>query len=77
MLRHVEGLSTAETARGLGVGEEAVKTRLHRARAIVRKTITARIGDAATGILAFHAERCTRVVTAVMVRLDVESARRG
>ena len=33
MLRDVEGLSTSETGAGLGIGEEAVKTRLHRARA--------------------------------------------
>src|SRR5215471_14732738 len=32
MLRDVEGLSTSETGEGLGLGEEAVKTRLHRAR---------------------------------------------
>ena len=33
MLRDVEGMSTRETSEGLGLGEEAVKTRLHRARA--------------------------------------------
>ena len=32
MLRDIEGLSTSETGEGLGLGEEAVKTRLHRAR---------------------------------------------
>ena len=31
MLRDVEGLSTSETGAGLGLGDEAVKTRLHRA----------------------------------------------
>lgn len=29
MLREIEGLSTAETAAGLELGEEAVETRLH------------------------------------------------
>src|SRR4051812_17640915 len=37
MLRDVEGLSTGETGEGLGIGDEAVKTRLHRARALVRR----------------------------------------
>src|SRR5262249_32973005 len=35
MLREIEGLSTSEAAASLELGEEAVKTRLHRARAMV------------------------------------------
>ena len=35
--RVIEGLSIEETARLLGVRPETVKTRLHRARALVRK----------------------------------------
>ena len=37
MLREVEQLSTADTAAALGIGEEAVKVRLHRARAMLRR----------------------------------------
>jgi RNA polymerase sigma-70 factor (ECF subfamily) len=37
LLRDVEGLSTEETAGVLGISEDAVKTRLHRARLAVRK----------------------------------------
>ncbi len=36
ILRDVEGLSTRETAEALDISEEAVKTRLHRARNFVR-----------------------------------------
>src|SRR5262249_444330 len=64
MLRDVEGMSTAETGEGLGLGEEAVKTRLHRARAMIRRSVAARIGSSATGAFAFHAPRCDRVVRA-------------
>jgi len=39
ILRDVEGLSTRETARALEISEEAVKVRLHRARAFVRKQL--------------------------------------
>src|SRR4029078_4153311 len=39
MLRHIEGLSTSETGEGLGPGDEAVKTRLHRARAMIRRAV--------------------------------------
>jgi RNA polymerase sigma-70 factor (ECF subfamily) len=39
-LRQVEGLSTAETAECLGISEESVKTRLHRARAQIRNDLS-------------------------------------
>jgi RNA polymerase sigma-70 factor, ECF subfamily len=69
MLRDVEGLSTSETGLGLGLGEEAVKTRLHRARAMVRRAVTASIGEVAPGAFQFHAPRCDRVVAAVMAKV--------
>jgi RNA polymerase sigma-70 factor (ECF subfamily) len=65
MLREIEGLSTSETAEGLDLGEEAVKTRLHRARAMVRRTLIDRLG-ASTHAFQFHAVRCDRVVLAVL-----------
>jgi hypothetical protein len=69
MLRDIEGLSTSETAEGLGLGEEAVKTRLHRARAMLRRSVTDRLGAAASAAFQFHAPRCDRVVAAVLKRL--------
>jgi RNA polymerase sigma-70 factor (ECF subfamily) len=69
MLRDVEGLSTSETGEGLGLGEEAVKTRLHRARAMVRRAVTARIGEVAADTFQFQAPRCDRVVAAVLARI--------
>src|SRR5262245_31309209 len=69
MLRDIEGLSTAETGEGLNLGEEAVKTRLHRARAMIRRAITARIGAVAPGAFQFEAPRCDRVVAAVLARV--------
>jgi RNA polymerase sigma-70 factor (ECF subfamily) len=69
MLREIEGLSTAETGEGLGLGEEAVKTRLHRARALIRRAVTARIGEVAAGSFQFQAPRCDRVVAAVLARI--------
>jgi RNA polymerase sigma-70 factor, ECF subfamily len=69
MLRDIEGLSTSETGEGLGLGEEAVKTRLHRARAMIRRAVTARIGEVAAGAFRFHAPRCDRVVAAVLARI--------
>jgi len=69
MLREVEGLSTAETAEGLDLGEEAVKTRLHRARAMLRRELYARAGGNTAEAFTFHLSRCDRVVAGVFARL--------
>jgi RNA polymerase sigma-70 factor, ECF subfamily len=65
MLRDVEGLSTAETAQGLDIGEEAVKTRLHRARAMLRRDLYQRGGAEIAGAFSFHLSRCDRIVERV------------
>jgi RNA polymerase sigma-70 factor (ECF subfamily) len=58
---------------GLQLGEEAVKTRLHRARALLRRRITERVGAAAAESFQFHASRCDRVVAGVMARIHARS----
>jgi RNA polymerase sigma-70 factor (ECF subfamily) len=70
MLRQIEGLSVAETAAVLDVAEEVVKTRLHRARALVRAALDARIGDGLPATYGFGAERCDRVVASVLARVS-------
>jgi len=69
MLREIEGLSTAETAACLEINEETVKTRLHRARALLRNHITARVGAAVRDTFQFAGARCDRMVAAVMARI--------
>jgi RNA polymerase sigma-70 factor, ECF subfamily len=69
VLRAVEGLSVAETAACLDVGAETVKTRLHRARASLRKEIHRRAGVVAGDVFPFHLSRCDRVVAAVLQRI--------
>jgi RNA polymerase sigma-70 factor (ECF subfamily) len=69
MLRDIEGLSTSETAAGLELGDEAVKTRLHRARAMLRSHIAERIGASTAEAFGFQAPRCDRVVAAVMAEI--------
>ena len=66
MLRDVEGLSTAETATALGIGEEAAKVRLHRARAMLRETLSDYVDRAAPDAFQFLAPRCNRMVERVM-----------
>ena len=69
VLRDVERLSTAETAECLNLSEEAVKTRLHRSRALLRRSLTARLGPALTATYSFLGHRCDRVVGGVMRRI--------
>jgi len=54
LLRDVEGLSTAETAEALGIGESNVKVRLLRARLMLRERLTHVFGDEATRVLPHH-----------------------
>jgi RNA polymerase sigma-70 factor (ECF subfamily) len=69
MLREVEGLSTTETAEALGISEDLVKTRLHRARTQLRDNLYRRAGVTLESLFAFGNARCDRVVAAVMARL--------
>ena len=72
VFRDVEGMSTAETAQCLGVTEEVIKTRLHRARGLLRERLYERTGLATAAAFSFHLSRCDRVVTAVFRRLGLE-----
>jgi RNA polymerase sigma-70 factor, ECF subfamily len=49
VLRDVEGLSTAEAATILGIGESALKVRLHRARIALRESLTPYLQGSAEG----------------------------
>jgi RNA polymerase sigma-70 factor (ECF subfamily) len=70
MLRDVEGLSTAEVAETLDVGEEGVKTRLHRARAMLRRDLMARAGATTSEAFAFHLSRCDALVEKVFAAIE-------
>lgn len=76
-LRDIEGLSTAETAACLGISEENVKTRLHRARALLRDDLFARTGAVTSGAFQFHLSRCNRVVAGVFEKINAAGADRG
>ena len=71
VLRDVEGMSTAEVADSLRLSEQAVKMRLHRARAALREGLYDRVGAAAQPPFSFAGERCDRIVTGVLARLQL------
>jgi RNA polymerase sigma-70 factor, ECF subfamily len=69
ILRDVEGCSIEETAESLGVRPETVKTRLHRARRLLRESLHETLGSAASGAFPFLGARCERITQAVLDRL--------
>lgn len=70
VLREAEGMSTAEVAEALEVSEQVVKTRLFRAKELLRRRLLDRTGRAAGDVFTFQAPRCDRVVAAVIARLE-------
>lgn len=66
VLRDVLELDTAETAACLGLTEEAVRVRLHRARAAIAAALTKQLADHAREIYTFDGARCDRITALVM-----------
>jgi RNA polymerase sigma-70 factor (ECF subfamily) len=77
VLREVEEMSVAETAESLGVSDAVVKTRLHRAHAMLRRDLYARARVSSADLYLFHAVRCDRVVKAVFERIRQKSQTDG
>lgn len=67
--RAVEGLSAEETAGLLGLKPETVKTRLHRARKLLRERLDEELGPVLLDAFPFAGRRCERVTDAVLARL--------
>jgi RNA polymerase sigma-70 factor (ECF subfamily) len=69
--RVIEGMSVDETAELLGLRPETVKTRLHRARRLVREQLDKQIGPVLMDAFPFAGRRCQRVTDVVMRRLGL------
>ena len=67
--RLVEELSVEETSNLLGLRPETVKTRLHRARALLRAALEKRLGAVLQDAFPFAGERCQRVADRVVATL--------
>jgi RNA polymerase sigma-70 factor (ECF subfamily) len=70
--RVIEGLGVEETADLLGIKPETVKTRLFRARRLVREAIEKEVGPVLLDAFPFAGRRCDRLTLAVMRRLGFE-----
>jgi len=67
--RVMEGMSVEETAGLLGLNVATVKTKLHRARKLLRESIERQIGPVAMNAFPFAGRRCDRLTEQVMHRL--------
>lgn len=67
--RLVEEMSVEETAAVLGLRPETVKTRLHRARALLRADLERQVGPMLTGTFPFAGKRCERMADTVVAHL--------
>lgn len=71
VLRDVEDCSIEETAAVLDVKPETVKTRLHRARKLLREALDEKIDAGMQGAFPFLGKRCQRMQDAVLARLQL------
>jgi RNA polymerase sigma-70 factor (ECF subfamily) len=71
-MREVEDMSVQETAEALGIAEATVRSRLFRARALLRESLAREMDLATVDVFAFAGARCDRIVTAVLLRASDE-----
>ncbi len=70
MLRSVEEMSVEETAEALGIPPATVRTRLFRARSLLREGLAAKIDLACEEAFSFAGERCDRIVSRVLEKIE-------
>ena len=69
VLRDVEGLSTEETAEQLTLKPETVKTRLHRARRMLRAVLEEQMRGSFAELYPFDGARCANMADRVIAKL--------
>ena len=69
MQRDVEGLSTEETAEQLTIKPETVKTRLHRARRMLRAVLEEQMRGSFAELYPFDGARCAHMADRVIAKL--------
>lgn len=73
--RVIEGLDIGETATLLDIPATTVKTRLHRARKLIRKQLEEQIGPILMDAFPFAGRRCERLTEAVIAKLGTRHTR--
>ena len=79
IMREVEDMTVQETAECLSIPEATVRTRLFRARAMLREALARDLDSATMDVFGFAGERCDRIVDGVLARCRamVEGLRHG
>jgi RNA polymerase sigma-70 factor, ECF subfamily len=72
LLRFVEQMSLEETAACLGVPEDTVKTRVHRAKRRLRQALGDQLASALVDTFPFAGARCARISETVLRRLGID-----
>ncbi len=73
VMREIEECSIEETAAQLGIKPETVKTRLHRARRLMREAVDQEMARSLRESFPFLGARCARLTENVLQRLAIES----
>ena len=71
VLRDIEEMSIEETASQLDLRPETVKTRLHRARRMLRQSLERTLSTTVSEVFPCAGARCARIMDAVLERLGV------
>jgi RNA polymerase sigma-70 factor (ECF subfamily) len=69
VMREIEDMSVEETAQCLDIPSATVRTRLFRARALLRASLSRDVDMATGDVFAFAGARCDRIVARVLARL--------
>jgi RNA polymerase sigma-70 factor (ECF subfamily) len=69
IMRDVDDMSVAETAASLSIPAATVRTRLFRARGLLREALAKDLDRATVDVFRFGGERCDRIVTGVLATL--------
>jgi RNA polymerase sigma-70 factor, ECF subfamily len=77
VMREIEELSIEETAGFLNLPPATVKTRLHRARRLLRQALDEQLAPALADAFPFDGMRCTRMADRVLERLGLTSPSTG
>lgn len=74
ILREVEEMTIDEAAECLAIPAATVRTRVFRARALLRASLAEEMDVATSGVFGFAGERCDRIVAGVLERLRAPEA---
>jgi RNA polymerase sigma-70 factor (ECF subfamily) len=71
VMREVEDMTVEETAACLSIPAATVRTRLFRARALLREALARDMDSATVEVFGFAGERCDRIVAGVLARVTI------